>query len=272
MRSLLTLVCSAALLAAASAAELKVKITDPQSAAVAGAQVSLLAEHNAAVVEVQNTSGDGTAAFTGVTAGRYRLQVLAPGFSPANEHVSLPQDSVLTLKLEIATATEKVVVSATRSPVPEQDTAASVASLESPQLETMNSPSASDALRFLPGAVINTAGQRGGLASLFVRGGDSRYNKVIIDAVPVNDPGGTFDFGVIPLAEADRLEFVRGAQSTLYGSDAMTSVVQVFTRTGKTEVPELRSTPPTVIRRSPARATVSITTFSQISSTPMARE
>jgi len=240
MRSLLTLVCSAALLAAASAAELKVKITDPQSAVVAGAQVSLLAEHNAAVVEVQNTSGDGTAAFTGVIPGHYRLQVLAPGFSPANEHVSLPQDSVLTLKLEIATATEKVVVSATRSPVPEQDTAASVATLESPQLETMNSPSASDALRFLPGAVINTAGQRGGLASLFVRGGDSRYNKVIIDAVPVNDPGGTFDFGVIPLAEADRLEFVRGAQSTLYGSDAMTSVVQVFTRTGKTEVPELR--------------------------------
>jgi len=151
MRSLLTLVCSAALLAAASAAELKVKITDPQSAAVAGAQVSLLAEHNAAVVEVQNTSGDGTAAFTGVTAGRYRLQVLAPGFSPANEHVSLPQDSVLTLKLEIATATEKVVVSATRSPVPEQDTAASVASLESPQLETMNSPSASDACVFYRG-------------------------------------------------------------------------------------------------------------------------
>ena len=56
----------------------------------------------------------------------------------------------------------------------------------------------------------------------------------------MNDPGGTFDFGVLPLAGADRLEFVRGAQSTLYGSDAMTSVVQVFTRTGSTRVPELR--------------------------------
>src|SRR5207237_1380453 len=240
MRSLLTLVCSAALLAAASAAELKVKITDPQSAAVAGAQVSLLAEHNAAVVEVQNTSGDGTAAFTGVTAGRYRLQVLAPGFSPANEHVSLPQDSVLTIKIQIATATEKVVVTATRSPVPEQDTAASVASLESPQLETMNSPSASDALRVMPGAVINTAGQRGGLASLFVRGGESRYNKVIVDDVMVNDPGGTFDFGVVPSYQIDRIELVRGADSTLYGSDAMTSVVQFFTRNGSTRTPELR--------------------------------
>ena len=63
---------------------------------------------------------------------------------------------------------------------------------------------------------------------------------MIVDGVPVNDPGGTFDFGTLPLFEADRLEFLRGAQSTLYGSDAMTSVVQVWSRTGSTPVPELR--------------------------------
>jgi len=73
-----------------------------------------------------------------------------------------------------------------------------------------------------------------------VRGGNSNYNKVIIDGVPVNDPGGIFDFGVSPLDGADRVELVRGAQSTLYGSEAMTSVVQVFTREGSTHVPELR--------------------------------
>ena len=57
---------------------------------------------------------------------------------------------------------------------------------------------------------------------------------MIVDGVTVNEPGGTFDFGTLPLTEADHLEFVRGAQSTLYGSDAMTSVVQVWTRTGST--------------------------------------
>ena len=62
----------------------------------------------------------------------------------------------------------------------------------------MQPVAAADALRFLPGAIVNTAGQRGGLASLFVRGGDSRYNKVIVDGVTVNDPGGTFDFGIVP--------------------------------------------------------------------------
>ena len=112
--------------------------------------------------------------------------------------------------------------------------------LNAGQLEVMRPVAADDALHFLPGAVVSTQGQRGGLSSLFVRGGESTYNKVIVDGVPVNDPGGIFDFGVLPLAGADRMEFVRGAQSTLYGSDAMTSVVQVFTRSGSTPVPELR--------------------------------
>ena len=100
--------------------------------------------------------------------------------------------------------------------------------------------SADDAVRFLPGAVVNTAGQRGGMSSLFVRGGESNYNKVIVDGVTVNEPGGTFDLGTMSLAQADRMEFVRGAQSTIYGSDAMTSVVQMWTRTGNTQTPELR--------------------------------
>ena len=131
-------------------------------------------------------------------------------------------------------------MTATRNPVTLEDAGASVDTLLRAQLETMQPVAASDAVRFLPGAVVNTAGQRGGIASLFVRGGDSRYNKVIIDDVPVNEPGGTFDFGVVPLDEADRMEFVRGAESTLYGSDAMTSVVQVFTTTGTSITPELR--------------------------------
>jgi outer membrane cobalamin receptor len=61
-----------------------------------------------------------------------------------------------------------------------------------------------------------------------------------VDGVTINVPGRTFDFGNLPVTQADRLEFMRGAQSTLYGSDAMTSVVQIWTRTGSTRVPELR--------------------------------
>ena len=135
---------------------------------------------------------------------------------------------------------ETVVVTATRTLVSAQESGASISTLENSQLDIMNPVAADDAVRFLPGAVVNAAGQRGGLSSLFVRGGDSTYNKVIVDGVTINEPGGTFDFGTLPLTEASRVEFVRGAQSTLYGSDAMTSVVQIFSRTGSTETPELR--------------------------------
>ena len=240
MRPLLALVSIVALVVGVSAAQLKIKVIDPQAAAVAGAQVSLLEQEHAAPIYVQTTSGEGIVSLESVKAGHYRVQVLAAGFAAYDEDISLPQTSALTVQLRVATTTETVVVSATRSPVPEEQSATSVATLEGRQLEAMQPVPAADAVRFLPGAVVDTAGQRGGLASLFVRGGDSRYNKVIIDDVPVNDPGGTFDFGVVPLAEVDRLEFVRGAQSTLYGSDAMTSVLQVFAREGGTRVPELR--------------------------------
>ena len=66
----------------------------------------------------------------------------------------------------------------------------------------MNPIAADDAIRFLPGAVINTAGQRGGISSLFVRGGDSTYNKVIVDGVTIDNPGETFDFGTLPLTRS----------------------------------------------------------------------
>ncbi len=240
MRFVRTVVAIAFLSLPVFAADLKVKVVDPNSSAIGSAQVSVLPAAQTTPVGVRLTSPEGLASFAGISEGQYRLQVLAPGFAPQTLDVTVPQASLFTIKLNVAGATEIVVVTATRTPIAEQDSGASVSTLEAGQLQVMQPVAAADAIRFLPGAVVNTVGQRGGQASLFVRGGDSRYNKVIVDGVPVNDPGGIFDFGVVPLAGAERLEFLRGAQSTLYGSDAMTSVVQVFSQSGSTQSPELR--------------------------------
>jgi outer membrane cobalamin receptor len=240
MRFSRSLIAFAVLVVAASATELKIKVTDPQSAAVAGARVELFTQGSTTPAAIETTSPDGIATFRQPGSGPYWLRVLAPGFAEQKAELSSAESGILTVHLRIAPAAQTVVVTATRSAVPGDLANASVAALSAAQLELMQPVAANEALRFLPGAVIDTQGRRGGLASLFVRGGDSRYNKVIIDGVPVDEPGGTFDFGVVPLAEAERLEFVRGAQSTLYGSDAMTSVVQMWTRAGSTSVPELR--------------------------------
>lgn len=226
------------LLAAASAADLKLKVVDPSSAAVSGAQVELL--HQDTVVSMTTTSAEGLAVFHKADQGPYRARILAPGFAPlTTDDVSASANPII-VRLRLTPASETVVVSATRNPVPSEAAGAIVESLSAGQLQVMRPVATNDALRYLPGTVIETAGQRGGLSSLFVRGGDSRYNKVIVDGVPINEPGGTFDFGVVPASETDRMEFVRGAQSTLYGSDAMTGVVQLWTRAGSTSVPELR--------------------------------
>jgi vitamin B12 transporter len=227
------------LITAGFSADLRIKIIDPQSAVVSGARVELLDRNAGSVVAVSSSSAEGIAQFRVPESGGYGVRVLAAGFAESTSDVfDLNQE--LTIQLRPATANEVVVVTAARTPVCAEEVNASIAVLTAAQLETLNPIASDDAIRFLPGAVFGTQGQRGGLSSLFVRGGDSRYNKVIVDGVAVNDPGGTFDFGTLPLYQSERLEFLRGAQSTLYGSDAMSSVVQVWSRTGATATPELR--------------------------------
>ncbi len=226
---------------AAAAADLTVQVNDPQSAAMADARVSLISgEHITSALET--TSASGTAIFRQVEPGSYLLQVFAPGFAPQEVTVQVMNDTPppVEISLVLATIAQTVVVTATQTAVPVQESGAAVSTIDEPTLEVRQPLAADDAIRFLPGAVINNAGRRGGQSSLFVRGGDSRYNKVIVDGVTVNDPGGTFDFGVVPLTAVDRVEFVRGAESTLYGSDAMTSVLQFFTAIGRTRSPEVK--------------------------------
>ena len=243
MRSCCRFLAVVFLSTSALASELTVKVVDPQLAAISGAQVEIYSGNFSRPAAIQTTSAQGTAEFRNPANNISRVHVLAPGFAEQWESIKpdqFKQDSSLAITLHLAVATETVVVSATRTPMPADESGASTGTLSGALLETMRPVAANDALRFLPGAIVSTSGQRGGLGSLFVDGGESRYNKVIVDGVPINDPGGIFDFGTLPLFEADRMEFLRGAQSTLYGSDAMTSVVQVWSRTGSTLVPEFR--------------------------------
>jgi outer membrane cobalamin receptor len=217
-----------------AAQTITLKIVDPQDAVVAGARVELF--RGSQTIAMATSSAAGEVTFN-VSVRPDAVLVLAPGFAPTRAPISIEST---TIRLSVAATSQAVVVTADATPIPEDASGSKVATLEPGTLTNLNAVAASDALRLMTGAIVNTAGQRGGLASLFVRGGESRYNKVIEDGVPVDDPGGTFDFGAVPLAEFNRIELVRGADSALYGSDAMTSVVQFFSSTGSTRTPELR--------------------------------
>ena len=112
MRFFRILTSVACLLAAASAAEIKIKVVDPQSAVVAGAQVVLTFKDSATPVAVAITSSEGLAVFQNIAAGSYHVQVLAPGFAPAATDLS-PDAEIATITLRLAAAAETVVVTAT---------------------------------------------------------------------------------------------------------------------------------------------------------------
>ncbi len=128
---------------------------------------------------------------------------------------------------------EDVTVTATRIPVSANALASSITVLQGVDLEAQGIRSVLDALRTVPGLSIVQTGSFGGATSLFLRGGESDYVQVLVDGVPVNSPGGSYNFANLTTTNVERIEVLRGPASVLYGSDATVGVVQIITKRGK---------------------------------------
>jgi vitamin B12 transporter len=124
---------------------------------------------------------------------------------------------------------ETVVVTATGREMPESKVGASITVLDRNDIEQRHALSTIDLLRTIPGVVAVRSGGVGNLTGVFVRGGESTYNKVLVDGMPLNEPGGAFNFASLSPENIERIEVLRGAHSALFGSDAMASVIQLFT-------------------------------------------
>ncbi|HWV58013.1 MAG TPA: TonB-dependent receptor [Longimicrobiales bacterium] len=126
----------------------------------------------------------------------------------------------------------ELVVTATRVRVSRDAVTSGFAVVTGEQLRDLGFPSLADALRAIPGATLVRTGPVGAVTSMFLRGGNSGYVRVLIDGVPVNEPGGAIDLAGLTTEGVERVEVVRGGTSVLYGSDAVTGVIQIFTRRG----------------------------------------
>lgn len=127
---------------------------------------------------------------------------------------------------------EPVVITATRVPVPRSSVPLAVTVLDGKELRARGIRHVSEALRNVPGFAVVQSGSFGGTTSLFLRGGEANSVKVLVDGVPLNQPGGAVDLANLTLDNVERVEIVRGPASVLYGSDAVAGVVQIFTRRG----------------------------------------
>ena len=151
------------------------------------------------------------------------LGALTAGLSPAPVSAQQVQDT---------TRLKELVVTANGAPTPADAVVSSVTTITGAELRDRGIQFVQDALRDIPGATVVQAGSYGGVSSLFLRGGESDYVKVLIDGVPVNQSGGGYNWANLTTDNVERIEVLRGPASVIYGSDAVTGVVQIFTRTG----------------------------------------
>lgn len=216
----------------ASAATLSGRVVDPDGRPVAHARV-LLTDPRGAVADTQ-TDDQGTYTIRDLAGGRYEVHVWAPGLDAAPATADVRDEDVrdLSIQLHLSAVQEAIVVSASHVERARSDTPASVTVITGDDLRARQIETVADALRDVPGLSVVRSGGRGGLTSVFPRGGSSNYTLVLVDGVRVNSFGGAFDFAHLSVANVDRIEIVRGPQSALYGSEAIGAVVQVITKRG----------------------------------------
>lgn len=215
-------------------------VLDPLGGRVPGATVTLVGERGQ-TTEVTN-DGEGRYTFSSVAPGRYQVLATAPGFEPftsAPVFVGAGDRTTVNLTLQLGAIEQSVVVTAAAGDVSLAQTGAPVTVLDSTVIEGLNKPDVLEALRLVPGTQVGQTGARGGTAGLFIRGGNSNFNKVLVDGIPVNDIGGAFDYAQLQVSGVERVEVLRQSNSVMYGSDALAGVVEISTRRGRTRIPEV---------------------------------
>lgn len=213
-------------------------VVDPLGAAVPRATVELLSGRTVVATTVADERG--AYALVVPASSRYRIRTAAATFE-----TSLTQPRYLNSGSEIAidvsvstpTATDQITVSATGAPTPIAQVASSVTVLNDDQFPHVRD--IQEPLRFVPGVQIAQTGEAGGTSGLFIRGGNSNANKVLIDGIPADDLGGAVEFANIAAAGIASVEVLRAPNSALYGSDTLAGVVSLNTRRGSTPLPQL---------------------------------
>jgi vitamin B12 transporter len=134
----------------------------------------------------------------------------------------------------------EVIVTATRSAQTVDDALASVTVITREDIDNSQALTLPEVLRGVPGLDISTTGGFGKQTSVFMRGTESDHVLVLVDGVKVGSAtAGITAFEHLPLSQIERIEIVRGPRSSLYGSEAIGGVIQIFTRQGKGKKPQV---------------------------------
>jgi vitamin B12 transporter len=222
-----------------NSATLTGSVTDPRGATIAGAQISVEQIPPTGEPVHAVSRSDGRFSLT-LAPGRYRVTTAHDSFAQVVEEITMASGDTreLNARMTLEPLSSKVVVTSQALPLEADSSPAPVTILTRQDIEQRVATSLPDLLANQPGIARGRTSPEGGQASLFLDGGNSNHTKVLVDGTPVNQPGGLVDFSNFTLDNVDKIEIVHGAESALYGSDAMDGVIQIFTHRGTTGTPE----------------------------------
>ncbi len=127
----------------------------------------------------------------------------------------------------------KITVTANRTEKSTKKVASTTTVITREELEKFKNNTVYEAIQEIAGLNTVQSGPSGQTASVFIRGASSSHTKVMLDGVELNDPINptrSFDLSHLFIENIDRIEVIKGPQSTLYGSDAMAGVINIITR------------------------------------------
>jgi vitamin B12 transporter len=214
-------------------------LTDPSGAGLGSVRVNAQSEGAGTSQLLFTTSSPDGSYKLSLPPGRYHLQFLLDPFATRDFTVELSTGATRTLSftMQLEAVSDQVLVTAQGEPILTQRSSAPSSAITREEMDLRQSIFLPDLLSYSTGVTFSRTGTNGGTASLFLNGGNSNFVKVLVDGSPINPPGGAVDFSILTTDNLDKIEIVRGAESAIYGTDAVSGVVQLFTHRGDTTVP-----------------------------------
>ena len=131
---------------------------------------------------------------------------------------------------------ETMVITANRTETKEKEVGSSLTVISADEIKKRQVLTVAEALRLVPGIDVINSGGLGRLTNVYTRGAGAGQTLVLVDMVEMNDPSdptGAFDFSNLMADNIERIEVLRGGESSLYGSDAIGGVINIITKKGK---------------------------------------
>src|SRR2546425_4934190 len=220
-------------------AQLTGTLTDPSGAGVGSVEITAKPEDRSSGMIYKATSRTDGEYSVALPAGKYHVRfVRAPFVERAFDLSFAPGETrTLDLRLELERLSAKVIVTAQAEPLPWEDSPTPATLYTRQEIERQGPVALAELFLFTPGISIGRTGPEGGQTSVFLGGGNSSFTRVLVDGTAVNEPGNAVDFSNFTFDNVDKVEVVRGAESALYGTDAVSGVIQLFSHRGTTHMP-----------------------------------